>query len=79
LSGVNEVSLLRGIKVASQFFIVTANGPTGPISMTCETPAAAHEAALGMLARGIEDVLIADPDGVQYAVPEFRLRFVTDR
>ena len=57
------------------FFIVTASGATGPVSITCETPVEALEAALGLMERGTGDVLI-DAGGAQYAPLEFRLRFV---
>jgi len=59
------------------FFIVTANGATGPVSITCETPAEAFEAAVGLMeTRGTRDVLI-DAGGAQYAPLEFRLRFLS--
>ena len=56
-------------------FIVTANSSTGPVSITCETASEALEAALGLMNRGTDDVLI-DAGGTQFAAAEFRLRFI---
>ena len=55
--------------------IVTANSSTGPVSITCETANEALEAALGLMNRGTDDVLI-DAGGTRFAPVEFRLRFI---
>jgi hypothetical protein len=56
-------------------FIVLADGATGPVSVTCERPSEALEAALALSARGADDVLI-DADGKHYAPTEFRIRSI---
>lgn len=60
------------------FFVVTGDGPDGPVSSTCESAAAAHERAVTMSQNGLRDVLIADAEGRQYAPADFLRKFVAD-
>ena len=57
-------------------FIVTGTGEVGPVSRTCETPAAAVDQARVLTEHGIRDVLI-DADGQEYAPTDFNRLFVT--
>ena len=56
-------------------FIVTGDAENGPVSVTCESAAAALEGARVLSDRGARDVLI-DANGQEYAPADFDRLFV---
>ena len=59
-------------------FIVTAMTQMGGIARTCDNPRAAFEEATALATAGADDVLIADGDGVEYALRDFERFFLHD-
>ncbi len=57
-------------------FIVTATGESCDTIRTCDTPEAAFEQALALLAASGTVVTITDGDGIEYAPDEFQLHFL---
>lgn len=58
------------------FFVVTGNGRSGVVAVTCDSAAAALEKAHQFDTDAVIDILITDADGLQHAPAEFDRLYV---
>jgi hypothetical protein len=58
------------------FFVVSGNGQSGVVAVTCDSAAAASEKARQLDIDGVTSIIVTNADGLQHAPTEFDRLYV---